>query len=109
MSNDDPDDGTTLNVRETARGVAFDVDVKVRAKHTRITGTRAGRLSVALAAPPVDGAANESLRRALAQRLRVAPSHVRIVLGEAHRRKVIEVAGVSAAEVVSRLESQEPR
>jgi uncharacterized protein (TIGR00251 family) len=97
-------DDTPLNVRATAHGVAFDVEVKVRAKQTRITGVRTGRLGVALAAAPVDGAANEALRRALAEHLGVSRSQVRIVLGETHRRKVVEITGMGVADVAARLD-----
>jgi hypothetical protein len=103
------DDETPLNVRETARGVAFDVEVKVRAKQTRITGVRTGRLGVALAAVPVDGAANEALRRTLAEHLGVSRGQVRIVLGETHRRKVVEITGMSVAEIAARLNAPRAR
>jgi hypothetical protein len=54
-----------------------------------------GALRVRVAAPPVDGAANEALRRLLARELGVPPSAVRVVAGTSARHKVIEIdAGV---------------
>ena len=57
---------------------------------------------VRLAAPPVDGKANEALIRFFAQRFKVAPSAVRIVRGLSSRMKVVEIDGIDA-EVVERV------
>jgi uncharacterized protein len=62
----------------------------------------AGTLRVRVAAPPVDGAANEALIRFLARELGVAPSAVRIEAGEGSRVKRLNVAGVDAASVSAR-------
>lgn len=94
-----------LSLRTTARGVTVEVEVKVRASRTRVLGVRGGRLSVALAAPPVDGAANEALRRALADHFDVPVSAVRIAMGEKQRKKVVELGGVSEAYVLERVPS----
>jgi uncharacterized protein YggU (UPF0235/DUF167 family) len=54
---------------------------------------------VRLHAPPVDGAANEALVAFLADRLAVPRRGVRIVTGATSRTKMIEVDGVSSADV----------
>lgn len=92
-------------VRETPEGVRIDVEVKVRASRTRVLGVKAERLCVALAAPPVDGAANEALARALADHFGVPRRQVRLVMGEKSRRKVVELRGVTASDVLARLSS----
>jgi uncharacterized protein YggU (UPF0235/DUF167 family) len=56
-------------------------------------------VAIRLAAPPVGGAANKALCRFVADRLEVAASHVRLVRGQASRRKWIAVEGFSAEEV----------
>jgi uncharacterized protein (TIGR00251 family) len=75
----------------------LDVYVQPRASKTQIAGRHDGRIKIRLAAPPVDGAANAELGRFIAERLGVAKSKVRVVAGEASRRKVIEIEGVDQA------------
>jgi uncharacterized protein YggU (UPF0235/DUF167 family) len=49
-----------------------------------------GVLRVRVAAPPVEGAANEALCRLLARALDMAPGDVRIVGGASGRRKIVQ-------------------
>lgn len=67
-----------------------------------IDGVVDGALQARVAAKPVDGAANEALRRLLADALGLAPSRLTIVGGATGRRKVIEVDGVTAEALRSR-------
>ena len=71
--------------------------VTPRARRSQITGpVEAGdgrsALAIKLAAPPVDGAANEALIAFVAQELGVGRSALRIVSGEKARLKVVRVA-----------------
>jgi hypothetical protein len=50
-----------------------------------------GTLHVRVAAPPVEGAANESLCRLLARALGIGRTAVQVVQGAAGRRKVLEI------------------
>jgi uncharacterized protein (TIGR00251 family) len=59
--------------------------------------------AVRVTAPPVDGRANEALRRLIARRAGVAPSRVSIVKGAKAREKVVRVEGVDAADLRARL------
>ena len=76
----------------------FAVHVQPRAKRTEVAGEHGAAVKIRLAAPPVDGAANEQLRRFLAERLGVPRAAVRVVAGAASRDKVVEVDGFSVAE-----------
>jgi len=72
----------------------IEVRVTPRASRDALAGLDgAGRLRVRLAAPPVDGAANDALLRFLARRLGVPRSRLRIVRGAGARNKLIEVEG----------------
>ena len=62
-----------------------------------------GSLAVRVSAPPVDGRANEALRRAVAAALGVAPSRVELVRGQRSREKALRVAGLDARAVRERL------
>ena len=90
-----------LDVRERSGGVRFAVRVQPRASRSAIAGVQDGALRVRLAAPPVDGAANEELVRLLARWLGVARRDVSIVGGAASRSKVVDVRGVGVEVVRS--------
>ena len=61
-----------------------------------------GSLHVRVAAPPVEGAANQALIRVIAEELGVSRRAVRLVAGAAGRQKLIVVDGASREEVVAR-------
>ena len=74
-----------------------------RAGRDAIGGWQEGVLRVRLAAPPVEGKANEALVRLLASALGVARRDVELVAGETAREKRLRIAGLSAEEVQRRL------
>jgi hypothetical protein len=61
---------------------------------TEVAGRHGDAIRVRLAAPPVDGAANDELRRFLAERLGVARGSIAIVRGTTGRRKTVSVDGI---------------
>lgn len=73
----------------------FKVQVVPRASHTMIVGEHNGALRVRIAAPPVDGAANEELVRTLAKALNVARSAVQINAGHSSKLKQVSVIGAA--------------
>ena len=83
------------------------VDVRVvpRAKKTELAGTRPstdpGRteLVIRVAAPPVEGAANDAVVAFLAERLHLPRRNVRIVSGETSRRKRVEISGATPEQI----------
>jgi hypothetical protein len=75
-----------------------------RAKKNAITGIVGDTLKVAVTAPPIDGRANEACIEFFANLLAVPRSSITIASGEASRRKVIRVAGLSADAVLRKLD-----
>ena len=75
--------------------VVFNVKVVPRASRSELVGEQDGSLRVRIAAPPVDGAANEELIRLLARKLEVKPSAVTIVSGLGSQTKRITVTGIT--------------
>jgi len=83
-------------IRPTAAGADFDVRVIPRAQTTTIDGERDNAVLVRLAAPPVDGAANDELVRYFARLFGLPRRAVRITSGERGRKKRVAVDGVTA-------------
>jgi len=77
--------------------------VQPRASRTEVRGRHGNAIKIRLAAPPVDGAANEELIRFLAERLDVPRWSVQLVAGHGGRRKTITIAGLTANETERRL------
>lgn len=95
---------TPAFVQERPDGVELAVLVQPRASRSRVVGEHDGQLKVQLAAPPVDGAANEALQELLSELLGVPRRAVRLVGGETSRRKRVHIAGVTTAQVVGLLQ-----
>ena len=92
-----------MKLVEKDDSVRFEVHAKPRAKKSRIVGERGDAVEIALAAPPVDGAANEELVRFAAKVLGIPKRRVELVRGETSREKLLEVTGLSVQEVEARL------
>jgi uncharacterized protein (TIGR00251 family) len=67
--------------------VILDISVSPNAKKTELVGWHDGALRVRLSAPPVDGAANDALRKWLASQLGLTQAKVTLLRGASGRRK----------------------
>lgn len=81
------------------------VRVQPGARRTGWTGWFGDHPKLAVAAPPVDGAANEEVRRFLAAQFGVRARDVRLVLGLASRTKHFELDGVDEDAVRSLIDA----
>lgn len=80
------------------------VTVRVRPRARPGCGLVEGDLVIGVKAAPVDGAATEEARRALAKVLGVAPSHVSLHSGARSRVKVFAVSGIDLHDATAALD-----
>lgn len=85
----------TLRIQSRGTVVRVSVHVQPRASRSEIVGLHGAALKVRLQSPPVDGAANASLEKLLAERLDVPLRAVRVVAGSASRAKTVEIHGTT--------------
>jgi uncharacterized protein (TIGR00251 family) len=78
--------------REDGDAVVLALHVQPGARRTEVAGLHGAALKIRLAAPPVEGKANEALRAFLADAFGVPLRRVAIVRGEASREKVVRIA-----------------
>jgi uncharacterized protein (TIGR00251 family) len=84
-----------LRVTETNGRVRFSVHVQPRAATSAVVGVHGDALKVRVAAPPVDGAANDALVKFFTEIFAVRRRDVRIVAGETSRSKIVEIDGIT--------------
>ena len=92
-----------LELNEKDNAVTIKLRVQPRAPKTEIAGEQAGAIKLRIAAPPVDGKANEECRRYLAKLLKVSATSVEIISGSSSRDKVIRIHNISARRVLEAL------
>lgn len=85
--------------------VILDLSVSPNAKRTELVGWHDGALRVRLSAPPVDGAANDALRKWLAHELGVPQAKVTLLRGATGRRKQWAI-DITEAAVIAWLSTQ---
>ena len=83
--------------------IVFRVQVVPRASRSEIVGEHNGSLRVKIAAPPVDGAANNELIAVLAKRVKVPKSAVSITKGQSARLKQVRITNATDLELVKTL------
>jgi hypothetical protein len=79
------------------------VRVIPRSPRTRVDGRRGDAFLVRLAAPPVEGAANDALVAFLAEHLDLPRRNIRIVWGDRSRDKKVAISGLDADTIAARL------
>jgi uncharacterized protein (TIGR00251 family) len=87
----------------SSQGCTLQIRVIPRAPRSRVDGERGGAILIRLAAPPVEGAANDALVAFLADTLRVPRRDVTIVAGVRSRDKRVQIAGIDEAAIRARL------
>lgn len=86
------------------------IHVIPNASRSELVGWHEGALKIRLAAPPVDGKANEELCRFLGKMFGIAPSLIEVERGMANKKKRVRlpIAETDAKEVVEELLREQP-
>ena len=79
--------------------ITLTLHIQPGAKNTEFAGLHGDALKIRLAAPPVDGKANEALLRFIGETLGLPRAAVRLKSGQMSRRKVLEIQGAAPAAV----------
>jgi uncharacterized protein (TIGR00251 family) len=86
-------------ITSTPEGVILTVRVIPRARKTECSGFRNDSLVVRVAAPPVEGAANDALIEYFTDALHVPRRAIQILSGNRGRQKRVAIAGVTVDQV----------
>lgn len=81
--------------------VTVTLHIQPGAKKTEVAGEHGEALKIRLAAPPIDGKANEALLRFVADRLNLPRSAVILRSGQTSRHKVLEIRGSTEARIAA--------
>jgi uncharacterized protein (TIGR00251 family) len=92
-----------LIVQDTKAGAVLTVHIQPKASTTECVGFHGDAIKIRVAAPPVDGAANDELIRFLARQLSIPAASVQIQSGANGRHKRVLVKGATAQLVLARL------
>ncbi len=90
-------------LRSEAEAVVLSLHIQPGARKTEVVGLHGAALKVRLAAPPVDGKANQALIDFLAGRLGVSKQQVELIAGASSRAKRVRIHGMDAESVGKRL------
>ncbi len=92
-----------LIVQDSKAGAVLSVHIQPKASRTECVGFHGDAIKIRVAAPPVDGAANDELIRFLACQLSIPSSSVQIQSGTSGRHKRVLVKGITSQLVLARL------
>ncbi len=95
-------------VQDTKDGAILTVHIQPKASTTECVGIHGNAIKIRVAAPPVDGAANEELIRFLARTLSLPLAAVHIESGTSGRHKRVRLRGVTAERVIAHLMQKRP-
>ena len=86
--------------------ITLTLHIQPGAKKTETAGLHGDALKIRLAAPPVEGKANEALIKFIAEALKLPKSAVNFKSGQTSRRKVLEVQGATTEAVARFVQSE---
>lgn len=87
-------------LRRSKDGLILEVVVAPRAKRSKFAGFHGGYPKIALAAPPIEGRANDELVSFLKELFELPGRNIELVRGDTSRRKAVLLKGISAEKVM---------
>jgi uncharacterized protein (TIGR00251 family) len=93
-----------IRLQPIESGVRVRILVQPRARKNELVGAHGDAIKVRLMAPPVEGAANESLIEFLASTFGIPARVITIVSGTSSRMKMVQVVGVTEQRIRQLLE-----
>ena len=94
-------------LRASKEGLILEVVVAPRAKRSRFVGFHGGYPKIALAAPPIEGRANEELVSLLKELLGMPGRDIELIRGDTSKRKSVLLRGISSEKVLQVLETSQ--
>ncbi len=95
-------------LRADGDGTVIRIRVVPRASRTRLAGLHGDLVKLRVAAPPVEGRANEEVVAHLADALGLRARDLALVAGDRSRTKTVRVAGLAPPDVARRLADATP-
>jgi uncharacterized protein len=92
-----------VRLRESKKGLTFDIQVIPHASRAEIAGVQEGAFKVKVTAPPVEGAANEACIKLLARELGLKKNQMEISSGAKSRKKTVLVKDISKKELETKI------
>jgi len=94
-----------VQVRESKKGLTFDIQVIPHASRAEIVCIQDGVFKVKVTAPPLEGAANDACIKMLASKLGLKKSQMEISAGSKSRRKTVMVKNINKMELELKISS----
>lgn len=95
----------TVWLRVDGDDVILNLHIQPGAKKTEVVGLHGDALKIRLAAPPVDGKANDALLAFVAAKVGAGKTAVELVSGQTSRAKRVRVSGVTAQVALANLKN----
>jgi uncharacterized protein (TIGR00251 family) len=90
-------------LRESKKGLTFDIQVIPHASRSELVSVQDGVLKIKVSAPPVEGAANEACIKLLAKELGLKKSQMEISSGAKSRKKTVMIKDISKRMLQSKI------
>ena len=91
----------------TEDGVLIRIHAQPKASRSEVVCPHGDRMKIRIAAPPVDGEANEELVRFLKKMLKISASQLTLVRGQSSKMKDVLCAGLTVTEIEERLSASQ--